>query len=127
MAEQDLLEFRVTRLEQRVDHMSETLATLATKDDLKMLADVLREDTRSFREDMKSFREDMRSFREDMKSFREETREDMRSLREDTREDIESLRADNRVLHGRINNMNVLILGAFTVTVASVIITRLLT
>lgn len=110
MAEQDLLEFRVTRLEQRVDHMSETLAT---KDDLRVLADTLREDMRSLREDI---REDTRSLREDM-----------RSLREDIREDTRSLREDNRALHGRLNSLNIFILGATAVTVASVVVTRLLT
>ena len=43
-----------------------------------------------------------------------------------TREDIRVLREDNKILHDRLNSQNIFILTGFTVTVASVVITRLL-
>ena len=67
--EQQILEERVNGLEQRVDRMTESLAT---------------------------------------------------------REDIRVLREDNKILHDRLNSQNIFILTGFTVTVASVVFTRLL-
>ena len=43
-----------------------------------------------------------------------------------TREDIRVQREDNKTLHDRLNSQNIFILTGFTVTVASVAITRLL-
>ena len=43
-----------------------------------------------------------------------------------TREDIRVLREDNKILHDRLNSQNIFILTGFTVTVASVVITRVL-
>ena len=85
MASQNTLEARVTRLEDRVDRMNETLAT---KQDLNNAVNLLREDNKA-------------------------------------------LKDDNKVLHGRMNNLTMLVMGIgflniVAITVAAVFV-RLLT
>ena len=48
------------------------------------------------------------------------SKEDLRGVRDDLRDDI-------KIIHDRLNSQNIFILTGFTVTIASVVITRLLT
>ena len=54
------------------------------------------------------------------------TKDDLTTLRTEVRDNIAALRGDIKILHDRLNSQNIVILTGFVVTIASVVITRLL-
>ena len=117
MTQQNAQQSQVDRLEQRVDRMTETLAT---KDDVAVLRSEIKDDITSLRSEVK----------DDIISLRSEIKDDIISLRSEVKGDIATLRSETRdgikILHDRLNGQNILIMTGFIVTIASVIITRLL-
>ena len=68
--------------------------------------------------------------KDDVAVLRSEVKDDIAILRSEVKDDIATLRSETRegikILHDRLNGQNILIMTGFVVTVASVIITRLL-
>ncbi len=56
---------------------------------------------------------------EDIENLRTVVKDDVQTLREEVREQV-------KILHDRLNSQNVVILTGFIITIASVVITRLL-
>ena len=54
------------------------------------------------------------------------TKDDLTTLRTEVRDNIAALRGAIKILHDRLNSQNIVILTGFVVTIASVVITRLL-
>ena len=58
------------------------------------------------------------------------TKDDVAVLRSEVKDDIATLRSETRdgikILHDRLNSQNIVMMTGFIVTIASVIITRLL-
>ena len=86
--------------------------TLATKDDVAVLRSELKDDIANLRSEVK----------DDIASLRSEVKRDITSLKDDHT----TLRGDIKILHDRLNSQNIVMMTGFIVTIASVIITRLL-
>ena len=79
--------------------------TLATKDDFAIFRTEVRDDAQTLRAEVK----------DDFATFKSEVRDDMAALRDQI-----------KILHDRLNSQNIVILTGFIITIASVVITRLL-
>ena len=90
--------------------------TLATKDDLTTLRTEVKSDIAALRVEVK----------DDIATLRTEVKGDIAALRVEVRDDSAALRDDIKILHDRLNSQNIVILTGFVVTIASVVITRLL-
>ena len=71
--------------------------------------------------------------KDDLTTLRTELKDDITALRTELKDDIATLRDDNaalrgdiKILHDRLNSQNIVMMTGFIVTIASVIITRLL-
>ena len=64
--------------------------------------------------------------KEDFATFKTEVREDAQAFRAEVRDDMAALRDEIKILHDRLNSQNIVILTGFIITIASVVITRLL-
>ena len=86
--------------------------TLATKDDVAVLRTEVKGDIATLRSEVK----------DDITTLRSEIKDDITPLKEDNA----TLRGDIKILHDRLNSQNIVMMTGFIVTIASVIITRLL-
>ena len=86
--------------------------TLATKDDIAVLRAEVKDDITVLRAEVK----------DDITILRAEVKDDITVLRADNA----ALRGDIKILHDRLNSQNIVMMTGFIVTIASVIITRLL-
>ena len=125
--EQQVLEERVSRLEQRVDRMTESLATRVFQF-LEYYPFSLEGEGRDEGEIPCTRPVAPRHMPFTPTPLPEGEGLSRRTERPflATREDIRVLREDNKILHDRFNSQNIFILTGFTVTVASVVFTRLL-
>ena len=64
--------------------------------------------------------------KDDFAIFRTEVRDDIATFKSEVRDDMAALRDEIKILHDRLNSQNIVILTGFIITIASVVITRLL-
>ena len=64
--------------------------------------------------------------KDDVAVLRAELKDDIAALRTELKDDNTALRGDVKILHDRLNGQNIIIMTGFFFTIASVVITRLL-